>query len=193
MTQMKSRFPIWQWNHTGSHAMWVVPMAGGNTQLQYGRFKDLDMQSLRPARDQLGPITASTTDGRLRAQVRIRDAWRHIDVLSKLKSGDEVACQMPKSWQHVLEELGSAKPALPGVYYVNGVRATRLRAIYLDDPGAPWMLPGAAMDRIVGAELADHIWDQMINLLGKPRPLRAEAHNNPWVWIYRLKARDTCG
>lgn len=181
-----SRFPIWE--TTPGRAAWIVPIAGSNTQLQYGKFQDLDMESLRPARDDLGPILTGTETGLLRAQVRVRDSFRHIDVRSRMQSGAEIAVNL-QPWRYDGVAWAINRTAPPGVYLVESVRGLRLRAFYLEADGAPWMqwksMPTARPTR---AEVADTVWDTVIDTM-RPQPHRARAARNPWVWQFELRAR----
>lgn len=184
MKAISSRFPIW--GGTASKASWIVPIAGSNTQLQYGRFADLDMESLRPARDELGPVLTGTDTGLLRAQVRVRDAFRHIDVRCRMAAGAQLAVNLQGWWPGFMAEP-STELAAPGGYMVVSVRGLRLRAFYLEQDGAPWTKWQAMhAARPTRAEVADTIWNTMIDSM-RPQPHRARAERNPWVWHFELR------
>lgn len=183
---ISSNFPLIDQSQADGFHYWTVPMSGANTQLQYGQFRDLNLDSLRPARDELGPILDFTEDGLIRGQVRIRDTWRHIDVRSRMTT------QSPRlAFGQQLKWLGDSPPGMApaspgGEYVVVGVRATRIKALYIE-PLIPWMAePARGEDRVTRAERADMAWDWITEQL-RPRPIRYQARYNPNVWIFRLQ------
>lgn len=186
-----SKFPIW--GLPGRAAAWIVPISGSNTQLQYGKFADLDLETLRPARDPLGPVLVGTVDGALRGQVRVRDSFRHIDVRSKMHAGELLALNLQTPW--ATDYAGATEAvrpmAHPGCYRVESVRAQRLRAFYLESEGAPWLhWRHLKVDRATRAEIADSVWDMAIDHMTKPIPSRYKSIRNPWVWLFGLVAYE---
>lgn len=175
-----ARFPAFM--DSPATAIWVIPMTSANTVLQYGKFRDLDPETLRPTRDSVGPVLSYTADGKVRGQVRIRDGMRHIDVHARNRVGTRVTVHVA---QH--RRWGNHAPAVPVSVNVTGVRALRLRAFYIEEAGAPWSNWDGAMqqDRGALAEIADHAWDEIIAALS-PSPKRYAAEKNPWVWCHRL-------
>lgn len=195
-SQDLSPFPAWQVGP--GQALWVTPIQGSNTVLQYGTFRDLEIDSLRPVRENGDPVLGYTVDGLIRGQVRIRDQFRHIDVRAramhhKLITYTPVELGTKKVCGWVDGSLipdGRIMPqALAGLYRCNGVRALRLNCFYHESDHAPWLFGRESVDWSWSMKrtVADYLWDKAIVDAMKPARPRFRTSENPWVWCHKLR------
>lgn len=162
-----SPFPAW----TGNGATeWLLPLSSSNSHLQGGKFGDLSITSLRPARDSAQrPIVVPSHDGRIRGLVRINEKWRHIDVTARFGMGAIV--ELAERYGH--RTIGTRR------FRVQCVRALRLRTLLSDY--TPWAPPGTPPEEAIDA------WDAMLARAFKRAPPQYLAKNNPWLWWHSLE------
>ncbi len=179
-------FPAWRQN--AGYALWVVPMTATNTQLRYGKFRDLFIETLRPARDQNDePLLDFTPDGAIRGQVRMPAGARHVDVYAKRRAGTVVELNIHNRSRRAVDDMDDLRYAVWECKVIE-VRAQRL-ADLRERPAMLELAPGSAWDegaRAPGGAIAAAIWDLMLEDL-RPVPRRFSWARNPWVWIHRVE------
>lgn len=180
-------FPAWL--QEDGTLLWAVPLTGANTQLRYGKFSRLFIQTLRPARDAADePVLGFTKDGAIRGQVMMGSGPRHVDVYAKRRQGTRAELEVWHPSRRDVEDTDELRFAHLRAE-VQDVRAQRLADV-LEVPPMLELAPGTNWNKPevkrVSAAIAGALWDRMIADF-RPTPRRFSWANNPWIWIHRCR------
>lgn len=181
------------WLQADGTLLWVAPMSAQNTQLRYGQYRRLFVDTLRPARDDQGqPLLGFTTAGSIRGQVMQSSGPRHVDVYAKRRAGTKVeltCAHRTKKHDAAIEDLLYASWRCE----ITAVRAQRLAdlleipAMLEWPPEQDWSKPDA---KRAGASIAGPVWDAVLAAMIRPIPRRFVWAKNPWVWIHRARVLE---